>query len=609
MSFPSSAVVLRYPESVVMGVAQSAWKQFTRGQHLEEGPCIKALREALRRLQPVVSVPPDAKLQMAFRNFDVHKTGKLDFAAFWQIVIQYHNYHAERNEGKYKEHLENLKQERQQQKPKEAPPSSILPRGGKWDLVSEIVFPAHKEADIGDVSRDYLIKEELGEGSFGKVSVAIHRATGAKRVVKTIQVTNAVQSSLIKQEIELMKKLNHPNILRLHETYHCGYRIALILELCEGGPLYDRLVTHSSEQLNEAQLAIWMQQILSAVCFCHDRGVVHRDIKPENILFVSTAKDSPIKIIDFGLSSTMQRIRDTAAEITPENGESHSGGLLSRMLPKKTQQQRKQRRMQCAGTPHYMAPEMIRGQYDEKCDIFSVGVILYQMLSGRHPFFVAGLDDRETVKHKILYENPSTDTPEFKTVSPEAIQLVKWMLQKDPKKRCSAREALEHIWIARAGRNRNGFSSELTKSVFEGLREWQGQNKLRQAVCLLLAQEMGESEIQELRRKFEAIDLSGDGTITLNELNKCIAHVGVKMREEEIKQVFESLDRSGTKVIYYTEFISALLSRRVRLEEKQLRNVFARLDTRGEGRIAVRELHEALKGARKGSLSDRKSVV
>ncbi|KAL8430382.1 hypothetical protein ACSSS7_005962 [Eimeria intestinalis] len=173
----------------------------------------------------------------------------------------------------------------------------------------------------------------------------------------------------------------------LFETYQDGYAIYLVIELCKGKPLYDEISQNyriRKEPLTERKVCLWMRQILSACCYCHEREVVHRDLKPENILFVDASEDSPLKVIDFGLSNTLTHLRETACP-PPSTRRHRVGSAFTRLLPMLRRSPllpwlSKKRRMERAGTPHYMAPEMLRGLYDEKCDLFSIGIIMHQGL-------------------------------------------------------------------------------------------------------------------------------------------------------------------------------------------------------------------------------------
>ncbi|OEH78793.1 calcium-dependent protein kinase CDPK9 [Cyclospora cayetanensis] len=404
-------------------------------------------------------------------------------------------------------------------------------------LASHIMYPAHH--GVCQVFRDYRFAIQSPE-----------------------------QWELIKSEVELLKALNHPNIMKLFETYQDGYTIYLIIELCKGGPLFDRIVKHYDvmrSPITEEQMCGWMRQILSACSYCHERGVVHRDLKPENILFVDASDDSPLKVIDFGLSGTVNRLRETAKEVKERrSGVTAAFAKLFPIIGGKhiIPWYVRRVRMQRAGTPHYMAPEMIRGQYDEKCDLFSVGIIMFQ-----------------------------------------AKDLLKKLMQKNPRKRISAQAALEHPWFTLLA-TRSTCASQLTPSVFEGLRSWQRQNRLKQAVLQLLAKELNETDIIQLRKKFEALDRTGKGTITVDELKQSMREAGYTVVESELEQIFNSIDANQQGHIGYNEFISTLLARRIVVREEQLREIFDKFDSKGEGRLTLETLRDVLKRSKYGVLTD-----
>lgn len=443
--------------------------------------------------------------------------------------------------------------------------------------------------------RDYELKGVIGGGNFGKVQIVIHRKTGQRRACKTILIHWPSQRQLIEQEIETLKCLDHPNILRLHETYDDGCTIYLIMELCEGGMLYDRIVKHYERlrtPITEEQVAVWMKQTLSATKFCHERQIVHRDVKPDNIILVDESDSSDIKVIDFGLSSTMQKLRKSRREV-PSINRSGFSRILSRFRTKRYQ-------MEVAGTAHFMAPEVIQGDYAEKCDIFSIGIIMYQLLSGVHPFFVPHVDTEESVKAKILKTKPSTTSAAWTCVSPSAKDLVGRMLEKNPNKRLSAADALNHYWFKIMDKPRSGFNSTLTHSVFEGLQSWQNENRLKQAFLKLIAKGLSEREIQDLRKKFKALDKTGDGIITIDDLRRSMIKSGYRVDERQLRGILDSLDSTGSNLICYNEFIAALLSKRMVLQEARLRETFDKFDFNGRGYITIDSVRAAIKDSRYG---------
>jgi len=312
-----------------------------------------------------------------------------------------------------------------------------------------------------------------------------------------------------------------------------------------------------------------------------------------------------LKVIDFGLSSTRQKIRDTQREIIEKK--SGMSGLVARMMPRFGGKQLipyhvRRIRMQRAGTPHYMAPEMIRGFYDEQCDTFSVGVIMHQLLVGTHPFYTPGVDDENSVRERILTEVPSFSGPEWAMVSANAKDLCRAMLRKHPERRIGAKEALQHPWFEQLKREacNDSHNSFVSASVFEGLKSWQNQHKLKQAVVQLLAKELSEFEIRDLRDKFMSLDKTKDGSITLDELRMAVQNSGYNILECDLQAIMQNVGRDeNAERIGYNEFVSALLCKRMSLQEKQLREIFNKLDSKGEGRVTLASLSHALKATTK----------
>eukprot|EP01071_Lankesteria_metandrocarpae_P003966 Lankesteria_metandrocarpae@DN3289_c0_g1_i1.p1 len=605
-----------FSDEDVAQIIGSAWLSTCPKDNKLNFICAKnGLMKAIKALQPVTPMPRNEWYKTVFGNFDTDRDGFLNYTAFEEIVRQYYDHH------KQKHRLKQLAG-RQTASPAASTTASTTPKsssptsdGGAITLASHVMCPAHIVAC--QIFRDYefLDTAKLGRGSFGTVQVVQHRRTGERCACKRIPVTQVEQWDLIQTEIQLMKTLNHPNILRLHETYHDGHTIYLLMELCQGGQLFDRIVRHyddAKQPITEELVAEWMRQIASATAYCHSKKIVHRDMKPENILFVDNSDNSPIKVIDFGLSSTMDVLRRNQKEIVERR--TGVGAFMAKVLPKingKTivETQVKRVRMQRAGTPHYMAPEMIRGDYDEKCDVFSAGVIMYQLLSGVHPFYIHRVDTEETVRQKILFDHPPTVGDAWTRTSPEAKKLVRWMLEKQPSKRCTADEALQHEWFKNTQRPVSGLGSQLLGSVFDGLKNWQNHNRLKQAVLQLLAKKLSEHDIQALRKKFMKLDKMGDGTITIDELRLSMQEAGYEITEADIEKICSSLDTSGDNMIGYNEFISALLASRWQFQEPQLREVFNKFDVTQEGYITIDNLKTALKGHRSNQLTDTQLEV
>jgi calcium-dependent protein kinase len=213
----------------------------------------------------------------------------------------------------------------------------------------------------------------LGSGISGVVRMVTHRATGVKYAVKSLDlglIETADGLHQLREEIFIMCQLDHPNIVRLEEVYESRSEIYLVQELCLGGELFDRLDEQPDYHYTERQCARIIKQLLSAVRYIHSKGIVHRDLKLENFLFSTTSPDSELKLIDFGLSKHFT------------HGQQH---------------------YEAVGTPYTVAPEVLRGNYDEKCDVWAIGVITYLLLSGDPPFGgCGGPEPPAVVRQNIL---------------------------------------------------------------------------------------------------------------------------------------------------------------------------------------------------------------
>lgn len=256
----------------------------------------------------------------------------------------------------------------------------------------------------------------IGKGSFARVFLAQRRNNGMNLAVKTFDKslltssTEKARASLI-NEINVMRRLEHNNIIQLYEVHESDKHIYLVLELLQGGELLDRIMRKGQYQERDASLL--MKNLLSALDYMHSKGIMHRDIKPENLILKDSQNDSEIKIADFGLAAFINS----------------NDQLFKR-----------------CGTPGYVAPEILEDErYDEKVDIFSAGVILYILLTGGSPFHAQDYN-------QILLKNKNCEINyHFEQygleISDLATDLMKKMLSKDPKTRISASDALNHPWI------------------------------------------------------------------------------------------------------------------------------------------------------------------
>ncbi|CAG9324084.1 CDPK1_39 [Blepharisma stoltei] len=409
----------------------------------------------------------------------------------------------------------------------------------------------------GDIRQFYQVQEKLGNGSFGSVHKAIHISSGAVRAIKVLSKSKFKKDDREKliQEVEILKDLDHPNILKIYEVIEDDISLYIVTELCTGGELFDRII--SQHRFYENTAASYMYQIVSALMYCHQNGIVHRDLKPENLLFENDSQDAPIKVIDFG----------TSLKFSPNT-------KLSNFT----------------GTAYYVAPEVIKGKYDEKCDVWSAGVILYIMLCGIPPF---NASSENGILMKVSRGVFTFAMPEWKNVSQEAKSLITKMLTKDPAKRPSAEEVLQDKWLqGRVDREIKG--NRLARSTLTNLGAFKSGWKLQQATLEYIASHLTTNEeTEEIRKAFIALDDNGDGKLSPEEIRAgCLSlNLGA-----DVEEILAHCDADGNGYIDYTEFVTATLDWKKVLSQEKLEAAFKAYDTDNSGTISIDEFKAFLGG-------------
>jgi len=427
----------------------------------------------------------------------------------------------------------------------------------------------------GSVTEMYELDEDkMGEGSFGIVSKAVHKSTGAERAIKSI-LKQKVERVELEAEVGIMKHLDHPNIIRLYEVFEDFRDMHLVMELCTGGELFCRIV--EEECFSERQAAAIMQQIASGIWYLHTKSVCHRDIKPENFLIQVPSKrwtpieNCVIKIIDFGAATFFQ-----------------AGQVLDMRI----------------GTPFYVAPQVLDGCYDQACDLWSCGVIMYILLCGYPPF--GGSSQQEIVMRVKtgVYAFPDKD---WEGISSDAKDLIGKLLTMDPQARYTAEQARGHTWIKNLAPKAKDVP--LQGSQLTNMRAFRGQSKLKKAALQVIAQRLREDEIKQLKDMFKSLDQNGDGTVTFQELKEGIDKLQVAGKGENLVEIMTDMDVDGSGSIDYTEFLAATLDQKQYQEEQVCWSAFKVFDRDGNGTITRSELEKVLLNDALGKLGRTKSIA
>jgi len=449
----------------------------------------------------------------------------------------------------------------------------------------------------------------IGEGGYGSIFLARSKLNPGRTVaIKKVSKKKVMADQLdtFKREVSLMRSLDHPAICRLLEVFEDLANFYLVLEYCEGGELFQRIV--EEKHLSERTAAAIIKQVASALLYCHQRGIAHRDMKPENIVFLTKAPESPIKIIDFGFGTKFRPVlrqqvvphpfrqvrhngrhraksgssdecggEDGDTEEAGEGGDSDDSGRMPPALMKTR-----------IGSLMYVAPEVLAGYpYDEKCDMWSLGVVLFVMLSGQPPFFGQG------VVQKILNGDYSMTHGVWRQISPEARQLVSKLLVVDPKKRYTAEEVLKHPWVAY---HQGAHHASIPAELLTNLRRYCRVNQFRRMAVAAVARQLDDNHIGHLHDVFVELDTNGDGVLSLQEMKQGFQKLCDRglLTNEDIEEWFQDMDLDNSGFIDYTEFIAASIDKRQACQRDVCWSAFRVFDREGKGKISVQQLADVL---------------
>ncbi|CAK9007784.1 unnamed protein product [Durusdinium trenchii] len=420
----------------------------------------------------------------------------------------------------------------------------------------------------------FLPGQPLGKGSFGEVRVAMDKHTRERNAVKCAFVSKRdkmsqkenqkekdyVLESFI-QESQVHLKLDHPNIVKLLHVYANEGSCHLVMELCSGGELYDRWYDRGVFTEDEA--------IIALRTYLHWHRVCHRDLKLENWVYKDHS-DLSLKLIDFGFAKAFSEEKHSAWR-------SYARAVIPDTPMTAT-----------LGTIYYIAPEVIKGSYNYKCDLWSTGIILYMLLAGEPPFYSQHCDD--WTMQKICNEPLDVHSQAWDDISEDCKDFVCQLLDRDVSHRPTAREISQHRWLAEA----EGAKSEISKKVLEDLRDFGSMNVIKRAAFGLIAFSMvGTDDLRDSVRQLSMTEAEAKAELrnarincpegTRNSLQKAVGGVDA---------LFEKLDLSGDDEIEYSEFIAAANGSRYMCNEALIKQAFERLDVDHSGVISIQDLRQ-----------------
>ena len=417
-----------------------------------------------------------------------------------------------------------------------------------------------------DIQRFYQFKRVIGHGHFGTVREALRLGDEGNRVaIKSLR-KEAMGSNvvLLRRELLIIRSLDHPNIVKYYETYEDSKYLHVVMELCEGGDLFDHVICQTS--LTEEEVSRIMRKLMHAVNYMHEMNICHRDLKPDNFLYASKEPEADIKVADFGMAT----------------GFAATGDSLNSVV----------------GTPYYIAPEVLKGLYGKECDIWSLGVVMFFLLSGEQPFRSASLAD---IYKLISTCNYSFSSPVWSSVSPQAKNLIQQLLVINPEHRISLQTALNHPWF---NETRLLSPRVISTQVLDSLRRYKAPKRLQGEVIRLLVKYMSPKDIDHLKTAFLAIDREKTGFVTTKDLEIALIRSGNCPSSDDLGCLTTSEGK-----IPYSDFLVAAFDRRRLLDEELLYFAFCRFDVDNDGVISREDLQTALKNLGTGLDTEELSQV
>ncbi|XP_019165960.1 PREDICTED: CDPK-related kinase 1-like isoform X2 [Ipomoea nil] len=402
------------------------------------------------------------------------------------------------------------------------PNEATIPEGSEFDIGLDKNFGFSK-----NFASHYELGEEVGRGHFGYTCSAKGKKGSLKgqdvavKVIPKSKMTTAIAIEDVRREVNILRALTgHRNLVHFYDAYEDEDNVYVVMELCKGGELLDRILSRGGKYSEQDAKAV-MAQILSVVSYCHLQGVVHRDLKPENFLFSSKDERSPLKAIDFGLSDYVkpdERLNDIV------------------------------------GSAYYVAPEVLHRSYGTEADMWSIGVIAYIILSGSRPFWAR---TESGIFRAVLKIDPSFDEAPWNTLSSDAVDFVKRLLNKDYRKRLTAAQALSHPWLA----GYHDVKIPLDLIIYKLVKVYIYSSSLRKAALRALAKTLTIPQLAYLKEQFTLLGPSKSGNISLQNFKMAVTKNSTDaMKDSRVLEFVSTVSSLQYRKLDFEEFCAAAIS-------------------------------------------------
>jgi calcium-dependent protein kinase len=415
----------------------------------------------------------------------------------------------------------------------------------------DVLHDALKDLNITQDTLDnfYILEHVLGSGKYGVVKKGYSiRNTDFKVAVKCIELeklTGNYHSCI--SEVLTLRKVDHPNIVKIYEIFKDQEFLYIVMEYVDGKELFEFVVEHT--KINETDSADITGQLLKTIKYLNLLNICHRDIKPENILI--NPKTLHVKVIDFGLSTYFSDFQQLVTKV---------------------------------GTPYYVSPEVLKGNYNKQCDMWSVGVITYILLTGCPPFQGENLAE---VYNEILYEKLKLYRSDWEELSAHSLEFVKSMLKKNPDSRLTPDEGLKHPFVTQ-----KSVKQMIKPSVLKKLAKANQNSYLKKEIFVILSTYIKNDVIEKWNKIFHSLDTDGTGKIKMSEVIKMLKDTKVSAKRIDIIEKMYENNEEAT--VSYTDFLSKVINVKREIKEEDVRKAFEQLDADKSGKIEVDDINSLL---------------